>query len=68
MVKKVSIVINTYNRAPYLDRALSSLYYLDYENFEVIVVNGPSTDNTQDVIKKYEKDIKVNFERKLWKL
>ena len=61
MVKKVSIVINTYNRAPYLERALSSLYYLDYENFEVIVVNGPSTDNTQDVIKKYEKDIKVGY-------
>ena len=61
MVKKVSIVINTYNRALYLDRALSSLYYLDYEDFEVVVVNGPSTDNTLEVIKKYEKDIKVGY-------
>ena len=58
MVKKVSIVICTYNRAEFLDRTLKSLDNLRYNNFEVIVVNGPSTDNTQEVIDRYSKTIK----------
>lgn len=58
-MKKISIVINTYNRASVLDETLSSLYYLEYPNFEVIVVNGPSTDNTEEVLEKYKKDIKI---------
>lgn len=59
MDKKVSIVICTYNRAPFLDRTLHSLKNLSYKNFEVIVINGPSTDNTNDVLAKYEKAIKI---------
>ncbi|MBP3515015.1 MAG: glycosyltransferase family 2 protein, partial [Alphaproteobacteria bacterium] len=56
---KVSVVINTYNRAEYLDRALQSLYYQEYPDFEVIVVNGPSTDNTEEIMQKYAQDIKI---------
>lgn len=56
---KISIVINTLNRCKDLDRALQSLYYLDYPNFEVIVVNGPSTDDTAAVIEKYKNNIKI---------
>lgn len=56
---KVSVVINTYNRAEYLDRALQSLYYQEYPDFEVIVVNGPSTDNTEEIMQKYARDIKI---------
>jgi glycosyltransferase involved in cell wall biosynthesis len=49
-VKTVSIVINTFNRCASLERTLRSLEWLDYENFEVIVVNGPSTDGTEDLL------------------
>lgn len=50
---KVSVVINTYNRAESLKTTLESLYHQTDPNFEVIVVNGPSTDNTEDIVKPY---------------
>lgn len=49
-----SIVINTLNRAPYLRNCLLALQYLRHPNFEVIVVNGPSTDETEEVMAQYE--------------
>lgn len=57
--KKVSIVICTYNRAPFLTRTLESLKHLTYKNFEVIVVNGPSTDETEQIINRYKDGIKI---------
>ena len=54
-----SIVINTYNRATYLRRLLASLSRLREVTFEVVVVNGPSTDATDDVLALYAGRIKV---------
>jgi glycogen(starch) synthase len=48
-----SIVIVTFNRADSLDRTLASLQQLRYRNFEVLVVDGPSTDHTHEVIAKH---------------
>src|SRR5215472_7043261 len=47
---RVSVVINTYNRAAGLATTLSSLRRLNYPHFEIIVVNGPSPDNTMEVL------------------
>ncbi|MDF3838088.1 glycosyltransferase [Cupriavidus basilensis] len=55
----VSIVICTYNRADLLDRCLDYLRYQTNQNFEVVVVNGPSDDNTAEVMRKYGDRIKV---------
>ncbi len=44
---KVSIVISTLNRADGLRDTLQSLRLQRYEDFEVVVVNGPSTDHTE---------------------
>ena len=43
---KVSVVICTYNRWSYLHDLLTSLGQQSYPHFEVIVVNGPSNDDT----------------------
>ena len=57
--KPVSVIISTLNRAPLLRKSLQSLKYQNYSNFEVIVVNGPSDDDTESVIKEYKGDIVV---------
>lgn len=49
---KVSIIINTYNRLHTLPTTLEALRYLRYRDYEVIVVNGPSTDGTLDYLNK----------------
>jgi glycosyltransferase involved in cell wall biosynthesis len=50
---KLSIIVPTYNRADTLARALDSIFAQTYHNFEIIVVNDGSTDNTVDVLKAY---------------
>lgn len=54
-----SIIVNTYNRAAYLERLLAALHHLSHRDFEVIVVNGPSTDRTAAVLQRYSGSIKV---------
>src|SRR5208283_5424706 len=49
-MRSVSVVINTFNRRESLERTLRSLEWLDYPNFEVVVVNGPSTDGTEELL------------------
>ena len=58
-LKPVTIVINTLNRAHLLKNTLQSLQYLDYENFEVVVVNGSSTDETDNLLKTWRGKIKI---------
>ncbi|MBK8822560.1 MAG: glycosyltransferase family 2 protein [Anaerolineales bacterium] len=47
-----SIIINTYNPAPYLERLLSGFEHLRSTDFEVVVVNAPSTDHTANILEK----------------
>ena len=54
-----SIVINTYNRAEPLRRLLSGLAHLRDATFEVVVVNGPSTDGTGALLQEYHGRIKA---------
>ncbi len=59
MTRPVSVVINTYNRAEPLGRLLCSLTQLDYPRFEVIVVNGPSTDATEETLFEFRGCVRV---------
>jgi glycosyltransferase involved in cell wall biosynthesis len=51
---KVSIVTVTWNSAATLSRTISSVLRQTYKDIEYIVVDGLSTDNTVDIIKKHE--------------
>ena len=55
----VSIFIPTGNRATSLEKVLLSLTRQAYKKFEVIIVDYKSTDNTQWVINKYKKLLKI---------
>ncbi|EQD33535.1 Glycosyl transferase, family 2 domain protein, partial [mine drainage metagenome] len=52
LIMLVSLIINTYNRMHTLPNALDAVQRLRYPHLEVIVVNGPSTDNTEEYLQK----------------
>ncbi len=56
---RVSVVVNTYNRAASLHQTLQAMRRQNYSNFEVIVVNGPSMDETMDVLRMHAAEIRV---------
>lgn len=54
MSEKVSVLITVYNGERYIDRCIQSILNQKYNNFELIIVNDGSNDNTREIIKKYE--------------
>jgi glycosyltransferase involved in cell wall biosynthesis len=58
----VSVVIPTYNRAHLLVRSIQSVLNQSYQDFEIIVVDDGSTDNTEEVIKSFN-DERVKYIR-----
>ncbi len=56
---KVSIIIATYNRAHKIRRSIDSLLNQTFQDFEIIVVNDGSTDNTLDVLEDYKDRIRL---------
>ncbi len=51
----VSIVIATYNRANLIKRAINSILNQTYVNYEIIVVDDGSIDNTKEVVESFNK-------------
>jgi glycosyltransferase involved in cell wall biosynthesis len=50
---QVSVIIPTYNSSRYLEQAIASVLDQTYTNFELIVVDDGSTDNTQEILQQY---------------
>jgi glycosyltransferase involved in cell wall biosynthesis len=59
-----SIVIPTYNRAHLLGKTLESVVRQDFSDFEVIVVDDGSTDNTEEVVTAFS-ERQVRYFKKL---
>lgn len=58
----VSIIIPTYNRAELIGETLDSIIAQTYQNWECIVVDDGSSDNTDEVLKKYiNKDSRIQY-------
>ncbi len=56
---KVSIITPTFNSAETLENTIKSVLSQSYPDIEYIIVDGKSTDNTLDIVKKYDKINKV---------
>ncbi len=50
---KVSVIVPTYNRAGMVTETIDSILAQTFDDFELIVVDNESTDNTEEVIKSY---------------
>ncbi len=58
---KISVVICTYNRAEYLGAAIESLLVQEFDDFEAVVVDNASTDNTKQVVEPYLGDRRIRY-------
>lgn len=66
----VSVIITTYNRANLVSRAIDSVLNQTYKDFELIIIDDGSTDNTKSLIDSYlQKDKRIVYfyqENKGW--
>lgn len=53
-MSSISIVVPVYNTEKYLDKCISSILNQTFTDFELILVNDGSTDNSIDILKKYK--------------
>jgi glycosyltransferase involved in cell wall biosynthesis len=58
-VPEVSVVVPNYNYAPYLENAIDSVLAQTFESVEVLVVDDGSTDESLEVLRGYEKRVRV---------
>lgn len=58
IMRKVSLLVTVYNAGDNLAVTLQSIEEQDYQNIEVVIVDGGSTDGTLDLVRQFEDRIK----------
>lgn len=57
----VSIIMPSYNTAQYIEKTIKSVLNQTYTNWELIIVDDCSTDNTDEVVKNYLSDKRIKY-------
>jgi glycosyltransferase involved in cell wall biosynthesis len=58
---KVAVIIPNYNHAPYLAQRIESVLNQTYHDFELLILDDKSPDNSRDVIDRYRSDPRVRI-------
>lgn len=62
----ISIIVPIYNVGKWLTRCLSSIHYQTYKNFEVLLIDDGSSDNSSEICKSFlKKDHRFIYHRKV---
>lgn len=57
---KVSVIIPNYNHVNYLEERIESILNQSYQDFEIIILDDKSTDNSREIIERYKNHPKVS--------
>ena len=57
----VSIIMPSYNTAQYIADSINSVINQTYENWELIIVDDCSTDNTDEIVNEFLKDKRIKY-------
>src|SRR5659263_50815 len=61
---KVSVIMNCYNSSKYLREAIDSVYAQTYRDWEIIFWDNASTDNSADIAKSYDENLRYFYAEK----
>ena len=57
----ITIYITNHNYGKYIKQSIDSVLNQTYQNFEIIIIDDGSTDNSKNIIEKYKNDKKVRI-------
>ena len=52
-MKKVTVIMPNYNHAPYLKERMESIFSQNYPEFEIILLDDASTDDSAAILREY---------------
>ena len=67
MLPAISVVLTAFNQEKFINKAIDSILSQSFNNFELIIVDDGSTDDTKRKIDQYS-DSRIKKVFKLWKI